>query len=300
MSSWLIIIVLAVLLVISIGRLVFLHWEIKGMTHQLMNIIEHFGTNELVRTNTRNKNVVRFLSRINQLLRLFKQDQQQAQKREKELKQEITNISHDLRTPLTSMQGFTELLNDPSLSEAERSEFLQIIQQKMDHLTMTVDMFYEISQIDSADQPLETEQVSLDQIVIETMLMFYNDFEKSNLQVKMEETPVSPIWADKKAVHRIINNIIQNALRYAQTYFSIDWVEEDDYVRLHAANDITGVNQKDVERMFDRSFRIDQSRADGHLGLGLHIVQQLVDKQGGHVTAYLHENEFQIEVWFRK
>lgn len=97
-----------------------------------------------------------------------------------ELKREITNISHDLRTPLTSIKGFSELLTDPSISEAERKEFLAIIQKKIDNLTMIVDLFYELSQLDSSDKKLTMEKQFLDQIVVDTMLMFYEDFEKNN------------------------------------------------------------------------------------------------------------------------
>src|SRR5690625_850331 len=93
MSGWLIIILLTILLMISIGMLLLFHWDIRRMTIQLEEIIENFGTNELVRTNTHSKNLKHFITKINQLIHLFKQDQQYTQKREKELKQEITNIS---------------------------------------------------------------------------------------------------------------------------------------------------------------------------------------------------------------
>lgn len=130
-SSWLIIITLLLLLIFNIGMLLLFHWDIKKMTNQLEEIIENFGTNELVRTNTHSKSLIGFAAKINQLIHLFKQDQQYTHKKEKELKQEITNISHDLRTPLTSIKGFSELLTDPSLSEAEKKEFLAIIQKKL-------------------------------------------------------------------------------------------------------------------------------------------------------------------------
>src|SRR5690625_5958652 len=125
-------------------------------------IIENFGTNELVRTNTHSKTLNQFITTINRLIHLFKEDQQHKEKREKELKQEITNISHDLRTPLTSIKGFSELLTDPSLSAEEKEESLSIIQKKIDNLTMMVDLFYELSQMDSSDNQMIMEQQHLD------------------------------------------------------------------------------------------------------------------------------------------
>ena len=299
-SSWLIIITLMLLLIVNIGMLLLFHWDIKKMTNQLEVIIENFGTNELVRTNTHSKSLIRFAAKINQLIQLFKEDQQYTHRREKELKQEITNISHDLRTPLTSIKGFSELLTDRSLSETEKEEFLAIIQKKIDNLTMMVDLFYELSQIDSADKQLIMEQQFLDQLVVEAMLLFYDDFEKSQLRIHVDEVVLPPIIADKKATNRIVTNIIQNALRYAKSYLTITLIEDEKYVWLRAINDVTEFNSTEINRIFDRTFRLDNSRTAGHLGLGLHIVRQLINKQGGKVVADVHKNEFRIDVAFKK
>src|SRR5690625_5653374 len=109
-SSWLIIILLAILLIIFIGILLLFYWDIRRMTNQLGEIIDNFGTNELIRTHTHSKTMKSFITKINQLIHLFKQDQQYKDKQERELKQEITNISHDLRTPLTRSEEHTSEL----------------------------------------------------------------------------------------------------------------------------------------------------------------------------------------------
>ncbi|WP_339184344.1 HAMP domain-containing sensor histidine kinase [Oceanobacillus sp. FSL W7-1293] len=301
MSSWLIIVILSILLVVCISMLLLLYWDIRRITSQLKGINENFGTNELIRTNTHSRGLLRFITYINQLIHLFKQDQQHKQRREEALKQEITNLSHDLRTPLTSIKGFSELMADPSLSDAEKKEFLAIIQKKIDHLTMMVDQFYELSQIESSDQKFSMQQVSLNQLVVDTMLLFYHDFEKNKLQIEIDETAVPPILADEKAVHRIISNIVQNALRYAESYFTIRLAEEEECVRLEAENDITALDDKtELHRIFDRSYRMDSSRTGGQLGLGLHIVRQLVIKLGGQIDANIDGNKFQIIVLFKK
>ena len=291
-GSWLIITILLLLLIVTFARLLLFHWDIKNMTKQLDDIIENFGTNELVRTSTHHKNVTKFTAKINQLIHLFKQDQQHTLNREKNLKQEITNISHDFRTPLTSIKGFTELLSEPSLSETQRKEFLTIIEKKIDNLTMKVDLFYELSQLDSSDKQLIMEKQSLDHIVVDTMLLFYGDFEKKQIKVEMDERTVSPILADKKAVDRIVANIIQNAITYAKSYFKISFVEEEEVIRLRAVNDVEEINVTSLQRIFDRTVRLDSSRTGNQLGLGLHIVQQLVTKQGGTAVADVHDNEY--------
>ncbi len=299
-SNWLIITILIIPLTIVIGIILLFHWDIRRMTNQLDEIIENFGTNELVRTNTRSKTLNRFITKINQLIHLFKKDQQYMQMREVELKQEITNISHDLRTPLTSIKGFSELLTDASLSETEKEDFLAIIQKKIDNLTMTVDLFYELSQIDSLDNQMIIEQQFLDQIVIEAMLMFHDDFEKKQLKINMDEIHVAPILADQKATNRIMMNIIQNALRYAKSYVTIQLMEDEAYIKLVTINDVDAFDHTELERIFDRTFRLDTSRTSGQIGLGLHIVQRLINNQGGKVTANVQDDEFRIEVSFKK
>ncbi|WP_234987182.1 sensor histidine kinase [Bacillus sinesaloumensis] len=292
--------ILIFLLIVAVIMLLLFHWDVKRMTKQLDRISENFGTNELVRTNTHNKSLALFASKINQLIQLFKHNQQSVERREMELKQEITNISHDLRTPLTSIKGFSELLTDPSISETDRKEFLAIIQKKIDNLTMIVDLFYELSQHDSSDKKLTMEKQFLDQIVVETMLMFYEDFEKEQIKVQMEESSVPAVLADNKATVRIVINLIQNALTYAKSYLNIRFVEKEGYIWLVVVNDVEQINATKLQQIFNRTFRLDSSRAGTHLGLGLHIVQQLVTKQGGEAVANVHENEFMIEVSFRK
>lgn len=300
MSSWLIIVILIIFLIIIFGLLILLYWDIKKMTKQLENIIQNFGTNELIRSNSQSKILTKFVMNINQLIQFFKREQQKMLKREKEIKQEITNISHDLRTPLTSIQGFTELLTDPNLTEEEKLEYIYIIQKKIDHLLMITDAFYEFSQIDSADKQLHLVQLELDQIVIETMLLYHEEFEKRNLTVYVGEGEIPPFIADRKASTRIVTNIIQNALRYAKSYFKIYFFEEEHYVYFRAINDVEQFNRQELNRIFDRTFRLDTSRASGHLGLGLHIVKRLIEIQAGKVTANIENDEFIIDVKFKK
>ncbi|GGP09024.1 sensor histidine kinase [Oceanobacillus neutriphilus] len=300
MNSWLIIIILSVLLIVCIGMLLLLHWDIRRITSQLKEINENFGTNELIRTNTHSRGLIRFIANINQLIQLFKQDQQRKQKNEEALKQEITNLSHDLRTPLTSIKGFSELLTDSSLSDTEKREFLIIIQKKIDNLTMMVDLFYELSQINSSDQQLYMEEISLNELIVEIMLIFYHDFEESKLEIEIDETAVSPILADKKAVDRIISNIVQNALRYAESYFTIKLTEGEAFIRLEAENDISEFDKTKLDRIFDRTYRMDSSRTGGQLGLGLHIVRQLIYKLEGKVDANVKGDKFQLVVFFKK
>ncbi|VDG96968.1 Sensor histidine kinase YycG [Lysinibacillus sphaericus] len=300
MGSWLIIAILTGLLLILFSSYLLLQYDIRMMTKQLEGIVENFGTNEIVRTSTHNRSLSKFAANINKLISVFKQDQQRGGARELNLKQEITNISHDFRTPLTSMKGFSELLSDPTLSESEKKEYLAVVQKKIDHLIDIVDLFYELSQLNSFDQNMSIEKVNLNQTVIDVLLSFYDEFEKKQLEVHFEESEGLPILADQKAVSRIVANIIQNALTYSKSTVAIQLLEEGFYIRLQVTNDFESLDAAQVERIFDRTFRMDGSRSDGELGLGLHIVRQLIENLGGEAVADVDADTFTLAVLFKK
>lgn len=300
MGSWLIIAILTGLLLILFSSYLLLQFDIRMMTKQLEGIVENFGTNEIVRTSTHNRSLSKFAANINKLISVFKQDQQRGVARELNLKQEITNISHDFRTPLTSMKGFSELLSDPTLTESEKKEYLAVVQKKIDHLIDIVDLFYELSQLNSFDQNMSIEKVNLNQTVIDVLLSFYDEFEKKQLEVHFEESEGLPILADQKAVSRIVANIIQNALTYSKSTVAIQLLEEGFYIRLQVTNDFESLDAAQVERIFDRTFRMDGSRSDGQLGLGLHIVRQLIENLGGEAVADVDGDTFTLAVLFKK
>lgn len=291
---------LALISIYSISRLLLIRWDLQKMTAQLKNVNDNFGSNELVRTNTHQKQLSRFAAETNQLIHLYKENERYLERRENQLKEEITNISHDLRTPLTSIKGFSQLLLDDDIPNVEKEQYMAIIQGKIKLLTTQVDLFYELSSIDSADYKMNMEPVALDNIIEEKMLLFYDDFQKKGLEVRFATLPTSFILANEKAVERIIINIIQNALRYARTYFEVDIQEKDKYVCLRAKNDTTEITEADLSMIFNRSYQKDQSRRKGQLGLGLHILQQLLQKQGGEARAHLADDQFVLELYFYK
>src|SRR5699024_2432447 len=148
------------------------------------------------------------------------------------------------------VKGFSELLNDPSLSKTEGEKYLNVIQKKISNLIMTVDLFYELSQMDSYENRIVMEKLFLDQIVVESMLLFYDDFEKSRLEVHIDEETLPPIFADLKATNRIVTNIIQNVLRYAKSYMTIRLIEKDNYIQLTAANDVEKFDHTKLNKIF--------------------------------------------------
>lgn len=295
----LVVIILVFLLVVTIGIVINNYLNLRKMNQQLERIINQFGTNERLKTDLSNKELNLFVKQVNQLITLFKNEEQQTIRKNKKLREEITNISHDLRTPLTSIKGFSELLEDTSLTQNERADYLRIIQKKITLLEKTVNNFYEVSRLESEEDNFEYESVQIGEILIEVMLSFQKDFEKEKLKVIIDETSFqTPIWVDRKATERIFLNVIQNALRYSRSFLEIKVNKTNKFLVVTIINDSEIISKEDMQHIFDRSFTIDKSRQQGQTGFGLYIIEQLVKKQNGQVKAIFQDELFTLELEF--
>ncbi|WP_414841671.1 sensor histidine kinase [Enterococcus saccharolyticus] len=274
-------------------------YALRELTQELKTIHENFGTNELVKTQVQSREMVDVVSSMNQLLLRHKDEQQLAIKKEQDLRREITNISHDLRTPLTAIKGFTELLQT-DVSANDRQEYLTIIERKIALLSKLTDSFYLISQIESQDYPIQKELIDLNQLVIDLMMSFFEEFEQQAMVITVDEAKLPWIYLDEKATSRVVTNLIQNAIRYAHSYLRIIFIERDDVVQVTFINDVVDFDATQLVAIFDRSFSMDASRTKNQTGLRLYIVKKLMEKQQGEVSAQLKNNEFYLTLTFQK
>lgn len=300
MNGWMIFgVCMFVIAALCIYKVLTIRWDIAKMVGQLKDVNEHFGSNELIRTSSHDQMTSEFAKEINKLIYLYKENERYLGKSEIQLRTEITNLSHDLRTPLTSMKGFSQLLLE-DVTEIKRKEYVDIILRKIDLLTNQVDLFYELSSIQSADYKLEMTSLALNEVIEEKALLFYPDFCKRSLDVQLLDMKESYVIASEEALDRILVNIIQNTLRYATSYVHLRMQEEEKYVYLYVENDVEDLTEEDISLIFNRSYRKDSSRTNGQLGLGLNIVKQLMEKQGGEVAARLVDKKFVLQLKFYK
>ncbi|WP_150265100.1 sensor histidine kinase [Paenibacillus tepidiphilus] len=236
---------------------------------------------------------------VNRQLEQRRQEQVLHDARELAIKEEIANLSHDLRTPLTSLQGYANLLKNPAVPAAEREEYLDIILHKLAVMNNIVESFYELSSMDSGDYPLNRQPLYLYSLLSEVILAFHTDLVQKNIEVRLhldESVKITPL--DEKAMIRIFSNVLQNVLRYGKSRLTISLFTEADRVKIVFANDTEQIRAQDVPRLFERTYTSDPSRSSGQLGLGLSIVKQLVEKQGGSLGAAFVDGEFQMVFTF--
>ncbi|MEK4009270.1 sensor histidine kinase [Paenibacillus sp. FSL H3-0333] len=245
------------------------------------------------------KEMERLIVAVNRLLDQRQRERVIHQSREHAVKEEIANLSHDLRTPLTSMQGYAYLLKDPLASEAERQQYMEIIMHKMAVMNNIVEAFYELSSIDSGDTPLDSQPVYLYSLLSEVILAFHPDLTQKGIEVQLHlDENVKAIPLDEKAMIRIFSNVLQNVLRYGKNRLTVSLYTEQQHVKLKFANETEHIQEQDLPRLFQRTYTSDSSRSSGQLGLGLAIVKQLVEKQGGSLEAALNDGQFRLSFAF--
>jgi signal transduction histidine kinase len=238
----------------------------------------------------------KLLSGINKIYRVRQEERILYQRNEIKMRKEIENISHDLRTPLTSILGYLELMEGAS-SEEERQEFLQIISKRAKLLQSFIQDFYEMSIVEGDRYPIILENVEVQSMLKDNMVAYFHEFEKKHLgvSIELEDRPVFLI-VDRIQFNRIINNLITNVLKYAKEKFILKQYITEGYCVIQFMNDRSNITEEGLKVIFERFYTGDHSRSNQSTGLGLTITKLLVEKMMGQIEARFEGEYFLIEL----
>lgn len=292
-----IIIVLLILNIVFITRFYLLNRVIHDATKQIEEIELHPERNRQIKALATNKKMEKLLKNINDIYGARQQERIIYQRRETQIRREIENISHDLRTPLTSIIGYVELIQDPNTLDKEKEEYTQIIKKRAKILQGFIQDFYELSRIEGESYPILLDSINVQSTLSEAVVAYYHDFEKKQIKVEIDfEENDATIIADKIHFNRVINNLIQNALKYANTKFSIKQFTNTKECRIQFINDNSKIKEEEIKYIFDRFYSGDSSRNNQSAGLGLTISKLLVEKMKGKIGACIDGDCFIIEL----
>ena len=205
----------------------------------------------------------------------------------------MTNVSHDLRTPLTAICGYLDLLEGEEKSEAAE-RYLALIRGRTDHLRSLTEEFFRTSAVLAAEEPEPAEPVSLNRAVEESLAAWYGVLSARGIapEVELPETPVvRPL--NREAVSRILSNVLSNAARYSPGDLRIVLEENGTLTFSNAAPSLTPVL---AERLFDRYFTV-ESGGQG-TGLGLSIARRLTEQMGGTAAAGWQAGILTVRLYF--
>lgn len=241
--------------------------------------------------------VEELLSQINGLLEDRENETRQLREREESLRRQIANVSHDLRTPLTSILGYLQLLESDDLDHDQRARYLQVVEGRARVLQELITAFYDLSRIEGGEYPLEIQPVDLRRRLEPLLASFYDDFQQAGFQVEVsleDDLPLVP--ADPGGVTRILTNLLNNALKHGSQSLSIRLEREGDCLVTAFSNDAPHLTQEDLPRVFERFYTGDQMRTGQNTGLGLAIVKALAQRMGHTAFAQLENGVFTVGV----
>ncbi len=237
------------------------------------------------------------LSCLNQLLDLRQEERALYRRKEQELRRQIANVSHDLRTPLTSILGYLQLLEGEGLPLEKRAEYLAVIEGRARTLQTFIAAFYDLSRIEGGELPLEREKVDLSRALSDQLAAAYEQIEAAGLAVEVDIAPgLPPVWADSGAVTRIFSNLLTNALRHGEDTLSVRLYREGGVILSAFSNRAEGLTAEDAAHVFERFYTADKMRTGQSTGLGLAIVKALAERMGHTVAARWEDGVFTIEV----
>lgn len=294
--EYLLLIIIGILLLIIFGLLAKICF-LRKSAHEIADAFRNrltTDTNTLVNISTRDSCMRKLAAEINVQLRLLRKERQRYQQGDLELKEAVTNISHDLRTPLTAINGYLDLLQHEEKSK-DVQRYISQIQNRTEVLKSMTEELFRYSVVTSS-QELKLERMDIVRALEESLLSFYAVLQEKGIQPEIR-LPEQSVFCelDAGAVNRIFSNIISNVLKYSDGDLSVIMTDNGDITFTNTAHNLTAVT---VGRLFNRFYTVEASR--NSTGLGLSIAKLLIERMGGSIEAAYNNTKLQIKIRFVK
>lgn len=287
-----IIIILIIVIIILLTYLFLYHNEVKHISKEIDNI-KDLDSNTLIHSKYNLKNINNLIYKINNLLIESKNIKIDYGNKNKSLMKMMTNISHDLRTPLTSALGYIDIILKSDLSEEEKKKDLITIEKRLRRLEELISSFFEFSRIISTNKLPTLEKINLTSILEESVIVFYDDYKKNNRKILLDCNQRKIIInSNKMLLTRIFENLIGNAYKHSNSDLIIK-VEKLNKVKIIFSNELLD-NDIDIDRIFDEFYTVDISRTKEGTGLGLAIAKEFTKQLNGNIYAEKQRGQLKI------
>lgn len=281
-----------ILIIVLFIYIVLIQLQLRNINYQLeKRLTEH--TRQPVSIELINKDLNKLTVNINKHFKAEDTLRLKIIREDKKFRELIANISHDLRTPLTAIKGYQQLMKKGKLSD-EQIKKLEIAEKHTEELESLIEYFFEYSYLSNVKTEVNLERMNLNNLVAECLVAFIPHLEENNMAVQFEETSPIFVLADKKLVKRIIQNLIRNCIQYSEGDFEVRLLMEERAI-ISFKNPVNNASKIDEERLFDRFYTGDKARSKS-TGLGLAIVKILTELMGGKVEEVVQDNSLDIRI----
>jgi signal transduction histidine kinase len=284
------------------ARFVLLRREIRRVRAQIEDLCENARYGGRLYLEENDKTLAETIQAVNRLVDGYEDKRRQVEEMERNIRFSVSGISHDLRTPLTSIAGYLQLLSKESLTDRQR-QYLDFVFHATDTLRELTENFYELSCLDMGEYVPSLQTVNLECAVCDGFLGFYENFEQKGLELVIQKAETRMlVSADVLALTRILNNIIQNLLRYAKGTITVSFSAnaDEETCAVTIGNESVAPLPEDAERIFERYYTADASRSGNSSGVGLYISRKLAESMGGRLTAHRQDDRLRMTLVLRK
>ncbi len=250
-------------------------------------------TNTLIDISSHDKSMRELANAINKQLRILRKERHRFQQGDTELKNAVTNISHDLRTPLTAICGYLDLLEQEETSDVV-AEYIAVIKNRTEVLKQLTEELFRYSIIMNTEGELIKEPVVINEVLEESIAAFYMALNERNIipEITMPEKKVVRVL-DRSALSRIFSNLINNVIKYSDGDLEITLSETGELLFTNTASDLDEIQ---IGKLFERFYTVEAARKS--TGLGLAIARTLVEQMEGRITAKYEKNRLRISICF--
>ena len=288
---WILIIIFLILVIIFlISKIVIINLSIKEIETNIEKILKE-DSNRLITISTNNINLKKLANNLNLYIYEFRKQEKKYKNGNQELQKSITNISHDLRTPLTAIKGYIDLIEKDNLNK-KQSNYLKIISDKVDILTTLTEQLYDYSKCLDLKDKIKKEKVCINDILEDVLVSYYGLFKQKNITPKIliVEKKIFK-YLDKNMFVRVLENIISNALKYSEDNLEVNLLNTG---KIIISNKTKSLNITNVKKIFNRYYTLQTGSKSS--GLGLSIAKQLIELNGGNIYAKYKNNNLIIEI----
>lgn len=292
-----------ILIILTVG-IVGLLWmlfmvmrQIKEICRQL-SYIEKEDTNRIVTVQISGFGIGKMVNYMNDILLKERNRRKVYMDKEERIQQVYTNLSHDIRTPLTSMDGYVQLLGQVK-DEEKQKKYLRIIRERIESLKEILEELFTFTKLKDPDYELALRELSVNRLLKQTIFSYYDNWQVRGIEPQLDivEEEIK-ILGNETALKRTFQNIIKNALLHGKKDIFIGLQKEGQQAVLLFENSISGEQQVDTDQIFERFYKGDVSRTHASTGLGLSIAKEFVELMQGEISASVVEGRFEIEIRF--
>lgn len=285
---------LLIIILILIILLLFYRRQIKEICRQLKLLIEHDSI-LIIKTDYSFRTTNELAEKLNQFLKKYRQEKNIIVKKENAIADIYTNISHDIRTPLTSIDGYVKLLAE-SDSASERERYIAVIEERVDCLNDMLEELFTFTKLKNEAWQLNLVKCSFSRALKETLVSYYNEWKCTGIipSINVSDSEVY-CMGNEVALKRVFQNILKNALEHGGKELNVI-LETDDCIKLEIGNTLSDGSFIDTDKIFEKFYKADEARSRTSTGLGLSIAKEFVERMDGSIYARQNGRWFYIGI----